>query len=241
MRLLALIGSLLLLACTAGGGTNAAAGNQAVAATDLTLRYASPDAPQSTMVIERDSAGRIRISEGERQALIIRDGRTYILFTPPGPGGQIVAQLEDYLAVGAELRARMIAAGAMTGGTDNTAYRLDDRGEASIGQWRGRRYEVSPQGSGPNLEAVISSDPALADAHAVTRQAIGELERAARAVLVYPEQFTRMSLELLGRGMPIAWNGRTLQSMSTDPVAASRFELPTPPLSRDALRARANP
>lgn len=240
MRLIALIGSLFLLACTAGGETNEAAANRMAADADLTLRFADPDTPQSTMVIERDSTGRIRISEGERQALIIRDRTTYMIFTPPGAGGQIVARLEDYIAIGGEIRARMIEAGAMTGQPDNTAYRINDRGEVTIGQWRGRRYELEPAGSGPNLEAVISTDPALAEAHALTRQAIGELERAARAVLIYPDQFTRMSGELLGRGMPIGWNGRNLQSVSTEPVGASRFELPSSALSREALRERAN-
>lgn len=232
MRLLALMGTLLLLACAAGGETTAAA-------SDLTLRYANPEAAEDTMVIERDSAGRIRVSEGERQALIIREGTTYILFTPPGPGGRIVARMEDYLAVGAEMRANMIRAGALTGDVDNTAYRLNDQGDATVGQWRGRSYELSPQGSGVSLSAIMSGDPALADARALATRAIGELERASRAVLIYPEQFTRMSTELLGRGMPIAWNGLRLQSMTTEAVPASRFELPSPALSREALRARA--
>lgn len=235
MRVLAIIGTLLLLACAPGGNNMAEA---EAAAADLTLRYASPDAPALTMVIERDSAGRIRVSEGDRQALIIRDGTSFLLFTPPGPGGQIVVRLEDFLAVGAEVRANMVRAGAMTSEPGDTAYRLNDRGEATVGQWRGRRYELSPAGSGPSLTAVISSDPALSKAHALAVRAIGEFDRPARAVLIYPEQFTRMSAALLGRGLPIEWDGRALQGIATDPVPAARFELPGPVLSRDQLRER---
>jgi len=57
-------------------------------------------------------------------------------------------------------------------------------------------------------------------------------------VLVYPEQFTRMSNDLLGRGMPIAWNGRELRSVAADAIPAARFELPGPVLDRAQLRAR---
>ncbi len=242
MRASALIGGLLALALAACG-SSAAQNNQAAPPppTALTLVYASPERPEDRLTIQRDAAGRIRAEEGDGQFIIIRDGTTYLNPRPPGGGERVIARLEDMLVIGAEVRANMVRAGVMQEGPDATAYRLVDQGPASVGQWRGRRFELDPEGSGVTLSAIISDDPALADARALAATVLEARARLEGAVFVFPEQYVRLEAELRGRGMPIMWDRQELRSISTDPVPASRFELPGPVLSREALRARLMP
>lgn len=238
----ALTGALLAFAFAAGC-TSSAAQNNATAAPPaaLTLRYAHAERADDTLTIERDAAGQVRAEEGDGQFIIIRDGIIYLNPQPPGGGERVIARLEDYLAVGAELRANMVRGGAMQDGPDTTAYRLVDQGPAGVGQWRGRRYELDPEGPGVTLSAIISDDPALAGARTLAAAVLEARTRLEGAVLVFPEQYVRLEAELRGRGMPIMWDHQELRSVSTDPVPASRFELPGPVLSRDALRARLMP
>ena len=146
--------------------------------------------------------------------------------------------MEDFLAVGGEMRANLQRNGTMQSGPDRTAYRLADEGEATVGQWRGRRYSLRPEESGVSLSAIISPDPALADAARVAATVFDTLDRIEGAVFIFPEQFVRMSGELRNRGMAIMWDRQELTAIGTDAVPASHFDLPAPPLSREQLRAR---
>lgn len=205
-------------------------------AQDMTLRYESADSPEDRLTIEA-SGGNIRAEDGRGQMIIVRDGESYVVFSPPA-GGQAVTRIEDYEAVGAEIRARLLASGAFSDEEDG-AYRLEEEGQRTVGAWQGDVYSIGPvEAPGVSMELVISSDPALADARRVATPVFQAFERVSRAILIYPPDFIRLSDETLARGMPLSVSRRALQSIGTDPVPAARFDLPSPALSRDELRAR---
>jgi hypothetical protein len=228
MRIAQLMFAALCLAATVGcGGADAA---------DTTLRYASPDNPDDTLVIEADSDGRMRVEDSHGRMVILRDGERYVVFSPPS-GGRAATRLDDYMAVGAELRERMVRSGAMTGESDDTRYAVRQEGARTIGSWQGTVYSIDPvEAPGVSQEIVISDDPALADVRHVAVTALEAFEQPSRAVLVFPQAFDRLTTETLARGMPVSFNGLDLQTISRDPVAADRFELQESVLSRDQLR-----
>ena len=214
----------------------AAAGCGSAAKADTVLRYAAPDDAQNTLVIEASADGDMRIEDGRGQVVIVRDGEDYLLFTPPA-GGRAAVRLEDYLAVGAEVRARMIESGAMTTSGENRRYEVRPNGSRSIGKWRGEAVEIGPvDGSGVTQDIVTSTDPSLADVRQVAVTALEAFEKPSRAVLIYLRQFQQRVSETLARGMPVSYDGRDLREVGRGPVAAARFELPQAPLTREQLR-----
>lgn len=226
MRTRQMLAAAIILVLAACGSADAA---------DTTLRYASVDNPDDTLVIEA-ADGRMRVEQSRGQMVIVRDGEEFLVFSPPS-GGRAVARLADYLAVGGEVRARMVASGAMTGTSDDSPYSVREEGARTVGQWQGSVYSINPvNASGVSQEIVISTDPGLAEARAVAVAAFEALERPSRAVLVYPDQFVRLSSETLARGMPISYDGLQLRAVDHSPVAAERLELPQQPLSREQLR-----
>jgi len=221
------VAAMLLIALTGAGSA---------AKADTVLRYAAPDDPQNTLVIEASADGDMRIEDGRGQVVIVRDGENYLLFTPPA-GGRGVTRLEDYLAVGAEVRASMIESGAMTTSGENARYEVRPNGSRTIGKWRGDAVEIGPvDGSGVTQDIVISTDPSLADVRQVAVKALEAFEKPSRAVLIYPGQFQQRVSETLARGMPVSYDGRDLREVGRGPVAAARFELPQAPLTREQLR-----
>ena len=211
------------------------------AAADTTLRYAVPDNPKQTFTIEAASEGRLRVEDEFGQVMLTRDGVTYLIFSPPS-GGRAVTRLDDYLAVGAELRARMLEDGFLSR-DDPTRYAPRQTGTSTrtVGSWQGHVYEIGPvEDSGLDREIVISTDPALAEVRPLAVAAFEALERRKRAIMIYPEPVVRWTSETLSRGMPISYDGLDLQSIGREPIPPDRFEVPQPLLSRDQLRALLN-
>ncbi|WP_114951885.1 hypothetical protein [Sphingosinicella terrae] len=205
-------------------------------AADTTLRYAVPDNPQDSLVIQAASDGRMRIEDGRGRLVLVRGDETLIVFLPPS-GGRAAARLEDYLAVGAEVRERMVAAGAMTEGPDVERYAVRQGEPRTVGAWQGTTWSIDPvEAPGVTQEIVVSTDPALADVQRVAVDGFEAFEQPTRAVLVFPGEYLRLSRETMARGMPISVDGLDLQSVSRDPIPAGRFELNEPLLSRDQLR-----
>lgn len=205
---------------------------------DTVLRYVDPDDAKMTLVIEASGDGKIRIEDDRGQAVIVRDGEKYLVFTPPGAKAKAVTRVADYLAVGGEVRARMIKAGAMTSSEDKTPYAARPQGARTIGKWKGDGVEIGPvDAPGVTMTIVTSTDPTLAGARAVAVPALEAFEEPSRAVLVYPTQYVKLTSEALAKGMPVSFNGLDLKEISTGPVAATRFDLPQKPLTRDGLRA----
>lgn len=218
----ALLGALLVSSCGSA------------AAEDITLRYASPDSPGDSLVIEADSEGRIRAEDGRGQMIFVLDGETYIVFE--NRGRRVVAKLRDHLQAGSELRQRLLASGALSAGGAEDSFRLVEHGPQRVGQWEGARYSVEPELSGPSLEAVVSTDPALARARAVAAPVFQAREAVGGAVLVIPARYGQLVRGLLDRGMPLKVDRLQLQSISEQPLPAGRFELPAPPMPIGDLR-----
>lgn len=205
---------------------------------DTVLRYVSPSDPKSTLTIEASGDGKMRIEDDRGQVVIVRDGEKYLVFTPPGGNAKAVTRVADYMAVGGEVRARMVAAGAMTEGEDNTPYAPRPQGARTVGKWKGEAVEIGPvDAPGTIMTIVTSTDPTLAEAHKIAVPALEAFEEPSRAVLVFPKQYVTLTSQTLAKGMPVSFNGLDLKEIGTGPVAATRFDLPQKPLTRDELRA----
>lgn len=203
---------------------------------DTTLRYAQTEDPKQSLLVEAAANGDMRIEDGDGRAVFVRDGVAYVVVTTPS-GGSAVANVDDYMAVGAEVRARMIAAGVMTGDRDDTRYEARVEGARKIGEWHGDVVAISPvDAAGVTQTIVMSPDPALADVRGVAVKALETFERPSRAVLVYPEQFVQLTTATLARGMPISFDRMDLKEIGRQPIAADRFDLPQKPVSRAELR-----
>ncbi len=205
---------------------------------DTVLRYVDPDDAKMTLVIEASGDGKMRIEDDRGQVVIVRDGEKYLVFTPPGGKAKAVTRVADYMAVGGEFRARMVANGAMSTDEENTRYEIRPQGAKTIGKWKGDGVEIGPvDASGVTMTIVTSPDPTLAEARPIAVTALEAFEEPSRAVLVYPKQYVKLTSDTLAKGMPVSFNGLDLKEVGKGPVAATRFDLPQTPLTRNQLRA----
>lgn len=213
------------------------------ATADVTVRYAPGSDAGQSLVIEADDAGRVRAEGSRGQLIIIRDGETYM--SPPAGEGRFAARLEDFFAVGAEMFNRLLGEGMQV--TRPSGYTLTTRGPETVGQWQGTFYSIDPEGGAPDadaagrgLELVVSSDPALSAAGRASGQVFGALIRTlAMAFGGAPAALGEHAEDVLGRGTVLRMDRQfRLESVSTGPVPASRFDLPGPVLSREQLRTQ---
>ena len=128
-----------------------------------------------------------------------------------------------------------------------SGYTLNDRGTETVGQWRGTLYAIRPAGGtgdaasgNSDLELVVTDDPALARAGRAARPLFETLLRlTAMAFGREPPQLIDHARDVLARGAVLRMTRRfVLQDVAEGPIASSRFDLPGPVLSRDALRTR---
>ncbi len=75
----------------------------------MPLCVTPPPTIQVTALSSR-SPERLRVEDGRGRVVIVRDGATFLVFPSPS-GERVAARLEDYLAVGAEIRQHMVEAG----------------------------------------------------------------------------------------------------------------------------------
>lgn len=212
----------------------------APAAADVTLRYAPDSEGGRGLVIEADDAGRIRAETGPGQLLIMRDGDTYVV-TPAEERPRVV-RIDDFIAM-AEEAARAFRRRLVNPTPSGTRYRLTDRGPQTVGAWPGTLLaieQIGPHDPERDAQWVVSSDPAMV---APGRIALRVMEIQIRLADVMmgeePPEFTARLHELHGRSAPLRIVGLyRLESLSADPVPASRFELPGPVMSREQLRQR---
>ena len=211
------------------------------AAADMTITYA-PDSPGGRgLVIEVDDAGRIRAENGPGQMLIMRDGDIYVV--TPGEETPTVARIDDFLAVAEEGARAFRQSGFLRLPSPDTHYRLNDRGPQTVGSWPGTLLAIEQVGPhDPELDAqwVVSSDPALAEPGRIVLRVLDVMARLAHALVGdSPPEFMARLNEVRSRGalLRIVRQYR-LESVGTDPVPASRFELPGPVLTREQLQAR---
>lgn len=208
---------------------------------DVTLRYGPGGDGRQSLVVEADEQGRIRATGSNGQVMIIRDGDIFLV-PPGGDGTVVVARLDDFLVVGNELFNRLLS----PAGPAPSGYTVAARGAETVGTRRGDLYLVAPQGiptreDNRGLEVVVSTDPALAEAGRASAQIFGALARVMAAPFLGIEapEFRARVGEVLAQGAVLRFDRQfVLESVADGPVAASRFELPAAPLSREALRAQ---
>jgi hypothetical protein len=211
----------------------------APASGDVTIQYVPVGNSNQHVTIEADAAGNIRSEAGPGQVFLIRaDGQVFLAV--PGDETEF-ARMDDYVAL---LEAHRRANPNPNNAPQRPAhYVLETRGEEQVGQWRGVRYVVAqagPHDRDLDQDAVISADPALAEAGRAAARLFEVQGRALSAAFGagQPER-ARLLTDLYGRGLALRVSIIfRVESVSTDPVPAGRFAIPAPLLSREELAER---
>jgi hypothetical protein len=211
----------------------------AAAFADVTIHYVPVGDSNQRITIEADAAGNVRAEAGPGQVILIRaDGQIYLAV--PGDEeefarmGDFVALLDEHRRAHPNLNIRPQRPAHFT---------LEARGEEQVRQWRGTRYvvaEAGPHDPAQDQDAVISADPTLAEAGRAAARVFDAQARGMGAA-VGPGQLERMALlrELYGRGFALRVGIiYRVESVSREPVPASRFAIPAPLLSRAELALR---
>jgi hypothetical protein len=208
---------------------------------DTTGVYATSDG-NMTMTVEVASNGDVRGTMGgklldalARQApearppgFITRDGEGY--FIQPAADGVSVIRASDAAAVMAE-SFREHASGIPA----SPMQKLVARGTATVNGRTGTAYASGKARAGEPPSLVISADPDLSE---LARAMAGQFEMSVSMgqALGFGEMGGDM-LALLRTGVPLRFAGMELTRVTHDAIAPDRFELPAPPLSREAIRA----
>jgi hypothetical protein len=239
-------------------------GAAAPATADVTVRYRAvvpPTAPAQarenppglTITTGDDGQGRIEMlapggppgAPGARPpsaALITRAGVTYIALNGPQPGQQIVARLEDALALLTPMASGLAAGSAAGGVQEMMAQRAEivAGGAETVAGVRGNLHRlvlVNGETRSPPVEIVLSSDARLAPAGRELVRLLDSLRPAVVAVMGgEPPPFASMRA-LLATGTPLRiGNQLVLDSFSTEDVPDSRFDLPGSVMTREQLQ-----
>ncbi|HYI47578.1 MAG TPA: hypothetical protein VEX35_03850 [Allosphingosinicella sp.] len=237
-------------------------GASAPAWADVTVRYravmpptapaqARENAPGLTITADDGGQARIEISgpgggpSGARPpgiALITRQGVTYVALNGPQPGQQIVARLDDALALLTPVASGLAAGSARSGVQQMMAQRAEvvPGGAETVAGVRGDLYRVvivSGETRSPAVEIVLSGDARLAPAGRELVRLLESLRPTLAAVMGgEPPPFASIRT-LLARGTPLRISDKlVLDSFSNEDVAASRFDLPGPVMTREQLQ-----
>lgn len=196
---------------------------------DITAHYRKADGGPD-VVVQANDRGDSRATVTSASYLV-RDGEVYILLNDAE--GSFVARSEDFLALLNELES--VAAQATTPANDQPT--ITEVGEATIAGRAGRVFRIRGASvAADNIEIVISMDPDLAPIGAAMSRAFAPFfsmrgQRHPRVGEAVREIMSRGAVLRLGSMFE-------LESISTEPLPGSLFELPSPPLSREALVAR---
>jgi hypothetical protein len=198
---------------------------------DLTATYTAPRTHRSTTV-EIASNGDFRTdSAGARQGFIVRGDEAYwIQIKPTGPVVMRVSDIEKVVA--AYVKA---APAKREDAHDPLAPVLFGNGSATINGRVGDAYYTKGQNAELSSRpfVVISRDPALIPLGTSLARLLA-MANTMSGQNAGPE--VAALIEILKRGGPLLSPDGELQSISFAPVAATRFELPAPPLSLDETR-----
>lgn len=237
-------------------------GAAAPALADVTVRYraivpptapaqARENAPSLTITADDGGQGRIEVSgpgggpPGARPpgvAMITRQGVVYVALSGPQPGQQIVARLEDALALITPMASGLAGGSGRSGVQQMMAQRAEivPGGAETVAGVRGDLYRiviVNGETRSPPIEIVLSGDPRLAPAGRELVRLLDSLRPTLIAVMGgEPPPFASIRT-LLGRGTPLRiGNQVVLDSFSNDDVADSRFDLPGPVMTLAQLQ-----
>jgi hypothetical protein len=200
------------------------------AAADITARYRQGNG-EGEMVVQVNDRGESRMSVTEA-TYVTRDGVTYMLLTDAR--GSFVVRLADFLALMDELlRARSDAAPPANSG----GVTISEAGSEILAGQNGRLYRiVNTRIASDVFEVVIGTDAELAPlSSAMAGALLPMFETMGRGAPGLAEALR----DLLGRGAVLRLGPLfQLERIERAPVPASAFELPSAPISREALAKR---
>lgn len=234
---------------------------------DVTVRYKAmlPDgAPENvrqtppTLTVSADGAGQARMEMAApgapagagaappSVALITRDGVGYTALNAPGGGMQIVARMDDVLALVGQFAGPLIRGGSLQDGARMAMQQrveIHPVGPETVNGVQGNLYRVvlvTGETRSPPFEIVVATDPRLVP---IGRE-FARLAESVRPTVVSllggePQAYAAFR-GLMGLGAPLRiGNEVRIDTVSTDDVPDSRFALPGPVMSRGQLEQMA--
>jgi hypothetical protein len=234
---------------------------------DVTVRYRAvlPDsAPANirqnppTLTVAADGAGQARIEAvqpgvpvapgGPRPpgvALITREGVGYMALNGPGPGMQVVARVDDVLALVSQYAAPLLRGSAREGLRQVMQQRVEivPVGPETVSGVQGNLYRVvlvMGETRSPPVEIVVATDPRLAPVGREFARFAESLRPTVVSLLGGEPQVYMAFRGLMGLGAPLRiGNQMRIDMVSTDDVPDSQFALPGPVMSREQLQQMA--
>jgi hypothetical protein len=208
---------------------------------DITAVY---EAANFKMTVEIASNGDMRsaVTAKPGEYAIIKGGETYIVLTTPA--GVVVDRTADVMAIVGDVMEKM-----QPGYRALMAFALDKKAgttELEAGQdvtVRGRvgtPYYFKGRESLPSSVpvVVISRDPALRLLRDALKHQMEMSNQLMGAAMGVTKPFEDPMIDVLREGAPLKFAGAELASVEDAPIAASRFDLPSTPETREAIRKR---
>lgn len=234
---------------------------------DVTVRYRAvlpESAPANvrenppTLTVSADGAGQARMEMAAPPgiaggpgasppsiAFITRENVGYVAATAPGGAMQMVARMDDVLALIAQFAAPLLQGSAREGAQMALRQRVEIQpvGPETVSGVRGNLYRVvmiNGETRSPPIDVVVATDPRLAP----VGQEFARFFESARPTVVSllgSEPQIYMALRgLMGLGAPLRiGNEFRIDTISTDDVPDSRFALPGPVMTREQLQQMA--
>jgi len=198
------------------------------AAADTVARFSQLDG-QPPIVIELADNGDSRMTVTDA-AYVTRDGTTYLVLSDSG--GRFSVTLPDYLALLAELS----RAAPSAGGRMPDRVEITQAGTETVAGHSGTVHRLIGPGDAAPFEIVVSDDAVLRPVSLILTNLIATF--IAQVEGQNPALAARIA-EVLRLGAVIRFGPiYRLESVAATPVPRSAFDVPEPPLSRDAFRER---
>lgn len=234
---------------------------------DVTVRYRAvlPDnVPANlrenppTMTISADGAGQARTEMAAPGtpggggaappgvALITREGVGYAVLNAPGGGMQMIARVDDVLAVASQFAGPLLRGSSMQRDVQQVMQQrveIHPVGPEVVNGVQGNLYRivmVSGETRSAPVEIVVATDPRLAPVGQEFARLAESLRPTIVSLLGSEPQVYMAVRGLMGLGAPLRiGNEMRIDSVSTDDVPDSRFALPGPVMSREQLQQMA--
>ncbi|HYD11684.1 MAG TPA: hypothetical protein VEC11_02430 [Allosphingosinicella sp.] len=228
---------------------------------DVTVRYRAvipENAPANvrqhppTLTVSADGAGQARMemtapgdagAQPPGVAFITREGTGYAVLSAPGGGPQIVARVDDALALVGQFAAPLIRGGSMQDGAQQVLQQrveIHPVGPEVVNGVQGNLYRIvliNGETRAPPMEVVIATDPRLAPVGQEFARFFESVRPTIVSLLGREPQVYMALRGMMGLGAPLRVGDQLrIDSVSTEDVPDSRFALPGPAMSREQLQ-----
>ena len=208
---------------------------------DVTVQYSS--GKDAAVVIEADDGGDSRLTIAGKGGIIHRDGVDYLFAVTP-QGEARVTELKDFITV----MSGVIGQSKPVPGAETMQFVIIPKGEATVAGRKGAAFLFGPAKRADGgkeekqIEAVLSSDPALAPIGEVFRRTLTSTLPILAVALPESSGFARLATELAGKGTPLRL-APMIEFVSADmaEIDAKHFELPAPVVSASEFLSALSP